>query len=123
MNCLYLLLLLCCCSRSGRSGCCVTDNGCPGNCPRERNTSPDCGPAAGKGGHGHGRNAGPASDMRNMGRIHEEIRREGAKRETGCPCQDLRPDPPCQDPCTGPEPLPRPFPPFADEPGCGCNDN
>ena len=56
----------------------------------------------------------------------EEGRRDPS--ETCCPCQGMKPEPPCMHPETPrPEPrpnppLPRPFPPFADEQGCGCGE-
>ncbi len=123
MNCLYLLLLLCCCSRSNQ--CCTTNNGCMGECSCRRNTPPCCEPIAPR--SGAPRREEPSrcgTDMRNMGHVHEEIRRAGAERDGGCPCQDKRPEPPCSEPGPRPDqPFPRPFPPFADGPSCGCDDN
>ncbi len=48
--------------------------------------------------------------------------------DSGCSCRDMRPEPSCGHPDPPrPEPrpnapLPRPFPPFGDDPGCGCTD-
>lgn len=124
MNCLYLLLLLFCCSRSNQ--CCTTNNGCRGNCSGRNNSPQCCEPSPES--YGPNREEPPrrGTDMRNMGHVHEEIRRAGAERDGGCPCQDVRPEPPCPEPGPGSrpdQPFPRPFPPFADGPACGCDNN
>lgn len=102
MNCLFLLVLLCCCGGHGQR--------CDGaGCGRSCNCDRDC---------RDNRRGGACSC--GCGHVHEEIRpfpREGA-----CPCQDARTEPVRTENRQRPEPMPRPFPPFADGPSCGCDD-